>query len=125
MSRQHVAHLVLLFTAAVWIAGCGTLQAYEGPRLDAGERAIVRADPSVSAGLPVEVILRRVNDFEVPVRKTAVELPPGTHRFVVDCRVREAGVVARFVIDAEVEAGASYRLVAEATARGCSEVTLR
>lgn len=107
------------------IAGCGSLQAYEGPRLPPGERAVVRADPSLSAGLPVEVILRKVDGVEVPVRKRSVELRPGAHRFVVDCRVPEAGVVTRFVVDAEVEAGGSYRLVADATARGCREVVLR
>lgn len=106
-------------------AGCGSLQAYEGARLPAGERAVVRADPSLSAGLPVEVILRKVDGYEVPVGRSAVELPPGPHRFVVDCRVQEAGVVTRFVIDAEVEAGGSYRLVADATARGCREVVMR
>jgi hypothetical protein len=106
-------------------AGCGNLQAYEGARLPAGERAVVHADPSLSAGLPVEVILRKVDGYEVPVSKSSVELPPGEHRFVVDCRVPEAGVVTRFVIDAEVEAGGSYRLVADATARGCREVVLR
>lgn len=110
---------------SVAVAGCGSLQAYEGPRLPAGERAVVRADPSLSAGLPVEVILRKVDGYEVPVSNSAVELRPGAHRFVVDCRVPEAGVVTRFVIDAEVEAGGSYRLVADATARGCREVVLR
>lgn len=121
----HRAARALLATGAVALAGCGTLQAYEGPRLPATERATVRADPSVSAGLPVEVILRRAGGFEVPVGRAAVELPPGQHRLVVDCRVPEAGVVTRFVIDAEVEAGRSYRLVADATARGCREVVLR
>ena len=100
------------------------MQAYEGIRLPAGERAVVHADPSVSAGLPVEVILRKVDDFEVPVSSTSVELRPGAHRFIVDCRVPEAGVVTRFVIDAEVAAGGRYRLVADATARGCRSVEL-
>jgi len=117
--------LAVLVCAAVAAAGCGSLQAYEGARLPAGERAVVRADPSLSAGLPVEVILRKVDGYEVPVSRTSGELAPGAHRFVVDCRVPEAGVVTRFVIDAEVEAGGSYRLVADATARGCREVVLR
>lgn len=111
--------------AALCLAGCGSMQAYEGAQLPAAERAIVRADPTVSAGLPVEVILRKVDGYEVPVSKTSVELLPGSHRFIVDCRVREAGVVTRFVIDAEVEAGAAYRLVADATAQGCRSVELR
>lgn len=113
-----------ILCAAGLQTGCGTMQAYEGTRLPADERAVVRADPAVSAGLPVEVILRKVDDFEVPVSNASVELQPGPHRFVVDCRVREAGVVTRFVIDAEVAAGGSYRLVADATTRGCLSVEL-
>lgn len=115
---------VIALVAATLVA-CGSLRAYEGERLAAGEGAVVRADPSISAGLPVEVILRKVDDFEVPVNRTSVELRPGQHRFVVDCRVREAGVVTRFVLDAEVMAGGSYRLVADASSRGCQSVELR
>ena len=111
--------------AALWAVGCGHLQAYEGERLPKADRAIVRADPSVSAGLPVQVILRKVDEYEVPVSKTVVELQPGRHSFLVDCRVAEAGVVTRFAIEAEVVAGGSYRLVADATSRGCREVVLQ
>ena len=114
---------VLLLAAT--LAGCGSLRAYEGERLAAGEGAVVHADPAISAGLPVEVILRKVDDFEVPVSKASVELRPGRHRFVVDCRVREAGVVTRFVLEEEVVAGGSYRLVADASSRGCQSVELR
>jgi len=124
MPTRRLRAILVAATTAV-VAGCGSLQAYEGARLPAGERALVHADLSLSAGLPVEVILRKVDGYEVPVSKSTVELPPGSHRFVVDCRVPEAGVVTRFVIDAEVEAGGSYRLVADATARGCREVVLR
>jgi len=107
------------------MTACGRLQAYEGERLGPAERAVVRADPAMSAGLPVEVILRRVDGYDVAVSRTRVELPPGSHRFIVDCRVPEAGVVTRFVLDEEVRAGGSYRLVADATTRGCRAVTLR
>jgi hypothetical protein len=110
---------------ALCLTGCGTLQAYDGERLDADDRAVVRADPSVSAGLPVQVILRKVDDYEVPVSKTAVELRAGSHSFLVDCRVSEAGVVTRFEITADVVAGGRYRLVADATARGCRSVELQ
>ena len=122
--RRRIAAIPLLAAAAA-LGGCGSLQAYEGPRLPAGERAVVRADPAVSAGLPVEVILRKVDAYQVPVGDSRVELRPGAHRFVVDCRVPEAGIVTRFVIDAEVQAGGSYRLLADATARGCRSVELR
>ena len=125
MSRSRSLWPLACATLAAVTAGCGSLRAYEGERLPAGERAVVRADPALSAGLPVEVILRKVDDYEVPVGRRSVELAPGSHRFVVDCRVPEAGVVTRFVLDEEVEAGGSYRLVADATARGCREVVLR
>jgi len=118
-------HRLVVAAAVCGLTACGSLQAYEGERLGPAERAIVRADPAVSAGLPVEVILRRVDGYDVPVSKTRVELEPGPHRFVVDCRVPEAGVVTRFVIDDEVAAGRSYRLAADATARGCREVVLQ
>ena len=124
MKRRSRILLPAILCAAALQPGCGTMQAYEGTRLPAGERAVVHADPSVSAGLPVEVILRKVDDFEVPVSSASVELRPGTHRFIVDCRVPEAGVVTRFVIDAEVAPGGRYRLVADATARGCRSVEL-
>jgi hypothetical protein len=114
-----------LLCLALCMAGCGSLRAYDGERLPAAERAVVKADPSVSAGLPVQVILRKVDDYDVPVSKSAVELKPGRHSFLVDCRVPEAGVVTRFALEAEVAAGGSYRLVADATARGCRSVQLQ
>lgn len=123
--RASLTRCAAVLAVAGTMPACGSLQAYEGERLAAGERAVVRADPAVSAGLPVEVILRRVDGYDVPLRRTSVELQPGTHRFIVDCRVPEAGVVTRFVIDADVAAGRAYRLVADATARGCREVVLQ
>jgi hypothetical protein len=125
MSPAGALRNAALLAAGLWLAGCGSMRAYEGPALRPSERSVVRADPSFSAGLPVEVILRKVDDFEVPMNRTSVELRPGAHRFVVDCRVREAGVVTRFVIDAETVAGGSYRLVADAAAVGCRQVELR
>lgn len=125
MSRSRILRPLACAVLAAVTAACGSLRAYEGERLPAGERAVVRADPALSAGLPVEVLLRKVDDYEVPVGRSSVELAPGRHRFVVDCRVPEAGVVTRFVLDEAVEAGGSYRLVADATARGCREVVLR
>jgi uncharacterized lipoprotein len=110
---------------ALCLSGCGTLRAYDGERLAADDYAVVRADPSVSAGLPVQVILRKVDDYDVPVTRTAVELRPGSHSFLVDCRVPEAGEVTRFAITAEVAPGGRYRLVADATARGCRGVALQ
>ncbi len=109
---------------AVLVAGCTTERAYEGPPLAKDERAIVRADPVVSAGAPLQVRLRQVDGREVGLTASQVELPPGKHAFLVDCRVAETGSVRRFTVSAELDAGGRYRLVADATARNCEAVAL-
>ncbi|MCU0977437.1 MAG: hypothetical protein MUC71_14180 [Steroidobacteraceae bacterium] len=121
-TRTRLPMAALAFAA---LAGCGSYRAYEGPALPRAELARVQADPAFSAGLPVQVVLRKVDDREVPVSRSAVELPPGRHAFIVDCRLAETGSTTRFTIEAEVDAGADYRLEAEATAVGCERVELR
>ena len=110
--------------AAMLVAGCGTTRIYDGPPLPASERAIVRADPAVSAGLPVQVRLRQVDGRDIPLPSSAVELAPGPHELLVDCRVAESGTVGRFDLEVELAAGAEYRLVATATVRNCEAVQL-
>ena len=109
---------------AVLLAGCVTTRGYDGPPLPASERAIVRADPVVSAGLPVQVRLRQVDGRDISLQTSAVELAPGAHELLVDCRVAESGAVARFDMEVELAAGAEYRLVATATVRNCEAVQL-
>ena len=121
-SKCSTRHLLAL--AAMLASGCTTERAYEGPPLAADERAIVRADPVVSAGAPVQVRLRQVDDREVGLAASQVELAPGKHAFLVDCRIAESGSVRRFTVEAELEAGGRYRLVADATARNCEAVAL-
>ncbi len=111
-----------LFAAS--LAACTTERLYDGPPLPAAERAIVRADPAVSAGLPVQLRLRQVDGRDVALSASAVELPPGPHELLVDCRVAESGSVRRFAVAVELEAGGRYRLVATATARNCEAVEL-
>lgn len=116
------------FRRCSWIflllAGCATERAYEGPPLAKDERAVVRADPVVSAGLPVQVRIRSADGHDVGVTASKVELPPGKHTFVVDCTVAESGSVRRFTLEEELDAGGRYRLVANATARNCEAVAL-
>jgi hypothetical protein len=50
--------------------------------------------------------------------------PPGSHSLLVDCRIAESGSVRRFTVEARLEAGRRYRLVANATARNCEAVEL-
>jgi hypothetical protein len=106
------------------LAGCATERAYEGPALPRDERAVVRADPVVSAGLPVQIRIRRADEHDVGLAASKVELPPGKHTFVVDCRVAESGTVRRFTLEEELDAGGHYRLVANATTRNCEAVAL-
>jgi acyl-coenzyme A thioesterase PaaI-like protein len=113
-----------IVAVAALLAGCATERLYEGPPLAPEDRAVVRADPVVSAGLPVQIQLRRVNQREVRLSANRVELPPGKHQLLVDCRVAESGSVRRFTVEAELEAGGRYRLVADATARNCEAVAL-
>ena len=68
------------FVAALLLAGCTTERAYEGPPLAADQRAIVRSDPVVSAGAPLQVRLRQVDGRDVGLTASQVELPPGKHR---------------------------------------------
>ena len=103
---------------------CATERAYDGPELPAGESATVRADPVVSAGLPVQLRIRSVDGREVGISASKVELPPGSHALLVDCRVAESGSVRRFTVEADLESGRRYRLEAEATARNCEAVRL-
>ena len=84
----------------------------------------MRADPVVSAGLPVQLRIRRVDGREIGLSASKVELPAGSHALLVDCRVAESGSLRRFTVEAELEPGRRYRLAAEATARNCEAVRL-
>ena len=110
--------------AAMFSTACATERLYEGPPLPASERAIVRADPAVSAGLPVQLRLRRWTDARSDCPRARSSSLPGKHILLVDCRVAESGSVRRFTVEAELEAGGRYRLVANATARNCEAVEL-
>jgi len=104
-------------------AGCTAQQGYAGAGRPADEVAVVRADPAISAGLPVQVRLRKVDDREVGAGHSAVEVLPGAHRFLVDCSVAGAGTT-RYLVEGEVVAGGEYRLEATASARSCDAVSL-
>lgn len=115
---------MLVWSLAAICAACATQRVYPGPALPADERVIVRADPAFSAGLPVQLRLRQAGGRKIPLHASAVELPPGRHSLLVDCRVLASGATRRFVVEAELEAGAEYRVVATASARNCDAVEL-
>jgi hypothetical protein len=118
-----------LLALMVVCGGCGTVQLYDGPRLSASEVARISGDPSISAGLPVTAVLREVDDVALKVSQTTVEVLPGKHQLLVDCRIADADTksTTRHSIDAEVSAGRHYKLVAEAGPglRECTQVTLQ
>ncbi len=102
-----------LMLAASMVVGCATGQSYEGERLARDEVAKIVGDLRFTAGAPVSVILRKVDDYEVGVGQSAVEVLPGKHQLLVDCRIAETSSVTRLSVEAEVYAGERYRLVAE------------
>ncbi|MGQ0383807.1 MAG: hypothetical protein ACT4UP_03845 [Gammaproteobacteria bacterium] len=110
--------------AAAVLSGCATERLYEGAPLPPERRAIVRADPAISAGLPVTLRLRQVDRQVVPLSASSVELAPGAHELLVDCTVRESGSMRRFTLEVALEPGGRYRLEAEASARNCEAVRL-
>ncbi len=112
---------IVLFVALI-ISGCATYRLSGVPGTVA---ARVTADPVISAGLPVRVVLRQVDGRPVDLRYSSADLPPGRHEFLVDCRVAESGSDSRHVVTAELEPGGRYRFVGVATSRRCETVELR
>jgi len=112
---------IVVTAAAVLLGSCAT---YRIPGTQGQAMARVTADPVVSAGLPVRVVLRRVDSQRVDSRYASAEVPAGRHEFLVDCSVAETGATSRHVIVAELEPGGRYRFVAIASTRRCESVVL-
>lgn len=108
-------------------SGCATGQLYDGPRRSSDEVARISGDLRINAGSPLTAILREVDNTPLNVGQNAVDVLPGKHRLLVDCRIAETGNVSRHSIDAEVSAGRHYKLVAETGPglRECTQVTLQ
>ncbi len=110
----------------VLLGACATGRSYEGPKRSADEVARISGDFRVTAGAPVTVILLKVDEYEVGIGESAVDVLPGRHRLLVECRVAESKSSARFTIEEEFGEGERYRLVAETAPglRTCSAVQL-
>lgn len=117
---------MLLGVLAGALSGCLSVQGYEGPKRDADELARISGDPSINAGSPLSLILRKVDEQTLNVAQTSVDVLPGKHRLLVDCRIAEGHRTTRHSIEVELDAGVRYRLVAETEPglQGCSEVSL-
>jgi hypothetical protein len=121
--RMHLA----IFGVCVASCGCTTVQMYDGERRERDEVAKIQGDYRITAGAPVSVILRQVDGRTLGVGESAVEVLPGSHKLLVDCRIAETDSVSRHLIEAETSAGRRYRLAAETSPglRECTEVHLQ
>ena len=115
---------LLALLGAIALGGCGTLQMYDGPQRPANEVARISGDPRLRAGAPLSVFLRQVDGRTLDVGQSSVEVLPGTHTLLVDCRIEETSSLTRHSVEADVSAGRHYRLVAETGPglRECTEV---
>ena len=107
--------------------GCATAQLYDGPRRSSDEVAHIAGDLRINAGSPLTVVLRQVDDTPLNIGQNAVDILPGQHRLLVDCRIAETESVSRHSVEVEVSAGRHYKLVAETGPglRECTQVTLQ
>lgn len=99
-----------LVIAALSCGGCMSAQLYDGPKRDRDEVARISGDPVVTAGSPITVVLRQVDDREIGLTQTSVEVLEGRHSVLVDCRIAETKSVSRHSLDVEVFGGRHYRL---------------
>lgn len=118
---------LLALALFVVCSGCGTAQVYDGPRRDADEVARITGDLRINAGSPLTIVLREVDNTPLNIGQNAVDVLPGKHRFLVDCKIAETESVSRHSIEADVAGGRRYRLVAETGPglRECTQVTLQ
>lgn len=108
------------------LGGCTTARGYEGGQRAADEVAHISGDFRVTAGAPVSVILRQVDERVLSAGERSVDVLPGEHRLLVDCRIAETGSVSRHAIDVDVLPGRRYKLRAELAPglRECTAVAL-
>jgi hypothetical protein len=111
---------------AALCAGCGSTQLYDGPKRDRDEVARIKGDPVITAGSPITVVLRRVDEQDIGLTQTSVEVLEGEHSLLVDCRLAENKSTSRHALKVEVFGGRSYRLRPETGPglRECTGVTL-
>lgn len=106
--------------------GCVSTQLYEGVKRDRNEVARISGDPVITAGSPITVVLRRVDEHDIGITQTSVEVLEGEHELLVDCRLAENKSVSRHSLNVTVYGGRKYRLRPETGPglRECTSVTL-
>ena len=115
-----------LLAMAPLCGGCFSAQLYDGAKRDRDEVARITGDPVFTAGSPITVVLRRVDERDIGIAQTSVEVLEGDHDLLVDCRLAENKSTSRHALKVTVYGGRSYRLRPEAGPglRECSSVTL-
>lgn len=115
-----------LVAIAPLCSGCLSTKLYEGAKRDANEVARITGDPVFTAGSPITVVLRRVDEHDISITQTSVEVLEGEHDLLVDCRLAENKSVSRHALKVTVYGGRKYRLRPESGPglRGCSDVAL-
>ena len=121
--------LKLVFSLVVMTplcGGCLSTQLYDGAKRDRNEVARISGDPVITAGSPITVVLRRVDEHDISIAQTSVEVLEGEHDLLVDCRLAENKSVSRHALKVTVYGGRKYRLRPESGPglRGCSNVSL-
>lgn len=126
MTKHAGFRLGALSLAVATCGGCFSAQLYEGAKRDRDEVARISGDPVVTAGSPITVVLRRVDEHDIGVTQNSVEVLEGEHSLLVDCRLAENKSVTRHALQVEVYGGRSYRLRPETGPglRECTGVTL-
>jgi hypothetical protein len=118
---------LIALAVSVACSGCATAQLYDGPRRSSNEVAHISGDLRINAGSPLTLVLRQVDKAELNIGQNAVDILPGKHRLLVDCKIAETQSVSRHAVEVEVSAGRHYKLVAETGPglRECTDVTLQ
>jgi hypothetical protein len=121
---SHCAPL-LIFIVGLTMIGCASQRGYEGPSQSASDVAHIAGDSRI-AGAPLSVILRRVDDLDLGLWYSGVDVLPGEHTLLIDCTVTESKQTSRHHLDVDVDAGVKYRIVAATTPgnRECMDVQL-
>lgn len=121
------ASSLIVAVAVATLTGCFSVQGYEGEKREADELARISGDPSINAGSPLTLVLRKVDEQTLNVAQTSVDVLPGKHTLLVDCRIREGNRTSRHSLEVEVYAGVHYRLAAETEPgmQGCASVSLQ
>jgi len=95
------------------LGACATDRVYPGPERPSAEIALIAGAPSINAGLPLAAVIRKVDEHRVRFGYSRVAVTPGSHVLLIDCLMAAAHTTTRFAIEADVEAGQHYLLVAD------------